>query len=358
VSGPAPVEALEVLEVLEPGLLTTIQDGGRFCHEAEGVPRSGAADAIGLAVANLALGNRHDAAAIECTLLGPRLRLLADVAIGIGGADLGARIESSGVALEPGASYLLRTGDVIEFEAPSDGDGCRAYLALPGGIDVARVLGSRSTCLPAGFGGHEGRALRAGDRLAAVGRTTPRSPEPPRGGDTSARRQLTRLPADLASALPSPAQRLRILPGPASGVGDPAWRGLIERSWTVDPASDRRGLRLVPANAAADVHASRTDEPLVSLAAGELPSHGVLPGAVQVTPSGQPLVLMPDSGTTGGYPVVAVVIHADLSLLGQLAPGAEVRFRETTHEAARAAELDRRALVEGIRLRMADASSR
>jgi biotin-dependent carboxylase-like uncharacterized protein len=356
------VSVPEVLEVLEPGILTTIQDGGRFCHEAEGVPRSGAADAIGLAVANLVVGNPPDAAAIECTLLGPRVRVLADAEIGLGGADLGASLESTGAGLEPGGSYRVRAGDVIAFGGPPGDGGCRAYLALPGGLEVPAVLGSRSTCLPAAFGGLHGRALRAGDRLAGGDHGAAR------GTQASGRR--SRLPADLAAALPSPAQRLRILPGPASGTGDPAWAGLIERSWIVDPASDRRGLRLVPADARANADAGSNADarpnadaadaprPLVSLAAGELPSHGVQPGAIQVTPSGQPLVLMPDSGTTGGYPVVAVVIHADLALLGQLAPGAEVRFRETTFQLARAAEADRRGLIEAIGRRMAEATSR
>lgn len=341
---------MNVLEVLDPGLLTTIQDAGRFGHEAEGVPRSGAADSIGLAVANLLLGNRPDAAAIECTLLGPRLRALVAVDVALGGADLAAYVESSGIELAAGASHRLEAGDIVAFGgAPEDGGGCRAYLAVPGGVDVAPMLGSRSTCLPAGFGGLDGRALRTADRIgAAASRATSTS-----AGSGPSR---LRLPADLAAALPTPAQRIRILPGPASGAGDPARTGLVERSWIVDSASDRRGLRLEPADSG---HRETGGVgPLAPLAAGELPSHGVLPGAIQVTPSGQPLVLMADSGTTGGYPVVAVVIHADVALLGQLAPGAEVRFRETTFEVARAAELERRALLEAMTLRVAESGPR
>jgi 5-oxoprolinase (ATP-hydrolysing) subunit C len=368
----------DVLEVLEPGLLTTVQDGGREGHAAEGVPRSGAADAIGLAVANLTLGNRPDAAAIECTLLGPRLRALDDVAIGIGGADLGASIEASGVPLEPGSSYQLRAGDVIAFRATAEeAAGCRAYLALPGGIDVPTVLGSRSTCLPASFGGFRGRSLQSGDRIATIRAAAPAGRTATIGQGRSGRAELRRIPADLAAGLPSPAQRIRILSGPASGPGDPAFAGLVEGAWLVDPASDRRGLRLEGAdgqaasaeNTGAENTGAETTRSapsprrpgagsrLVPLAAGELPSHGVIPGAIQVTPAGQPLVLMPDSGTTGGYPIVAVVIHADIALLGQLGPGAEVRFRPTTLELARAAELERRALIEAIGRRMADSVS-
>jgi biotin-dependent carboxylase-like uncharacterized protein len=329
---------VNVLEVLEPGLLTTVQDGGRFGFEAEGVPRSGAADSMGLAVANLLLGNAPDAAALECTLLGPRLRALVELDVALGGADLGAVLESDDTELAPGTTRHLRAGDVIAFRGLEDeGVGCRTYVAIPGGVDVPLVLSSRSTCLPAGFGGLAGRALRAGDRIAAPDRAMAASRA------AHARAGGARLSAEHAAALPSPAQRIRILAGPASGAGDPARAGITERAWTVDAASDRRGLRLQPADPSANDGGR-----LEPLAAGELPSHGVLPGAIQVTPAGQPLVLMPDSGTTGGYPVVAVVIHADLALLGQLGPGAEVRFRETTVEQARTAELERRALLRAI----------
>jgi biotin-dependent carboxylase-like uncharacterized protein len=324
---------MNVFEVLEPGLLTTIQDAGRFGHEADGVPRSGAADGVGLAVANLLLGNPAGAAAIECTLLGPRLRALVEVEIALGGTDLGLHAtgaDGSGRALAVGQAHLLAAGDVLAFRgAGDDASGCRTYLALPGGVDAPEVLGSRSTCLPAGFGGFEGRALAAGDRIGATTAATP----PLRRESVG---PTVRVPAALAAELPSPARRIRILPGPASGERDPARAGLLDRAWVVATDSDRRGLRLEPADPAADASA------LAPLSAGELPSHGVIPGAIQVTPSGQPLVLMPDSGTTGGYPVVAVVIHADLPLLGQLAPGAEVRFREATLEQAQAAEREQR----------------
>ncbi|HEY2917121.1 MAG TPA: biotin-dependent carboxyltransferase family protein [Candidatus Limnocylindrales bacterium] len=326
-------EVREVLEVLDGGLQATIQDGGRRGHEAEGVPRSGAADAVGLAVANLLLGNRPDAAALEATIIGLRVRAVVPVDVALGGADLGAIVEPD-TPVRPGTSIRLAAGHVLAVSGRPDGDGpaCRAYLAVPGGFDVPVVLGSRSTCLPAGFGGLEGRALRAGDRLRAA------------GGAAGLRTAPRRLGSQAAANLPSAAQRLRVLPGPASGEGDPAFAGLVSRPWVVAAASDRRGLRLEPADPGAGGHGPS----LAPLAAGELPSLGVLPGAIQVTPSGQPLVLMPDSGTTGGYPVVAVVIQADLPLLGQLDPGAEVRFRATTADDARAAAIERRALIASI----------
>jgi antagonist of KipI len=333
---------MNVFEVQEPGLLTTVQDAGRYGHEADGVPRSGAADGLGLAVANLLLGNPPDAAAIECTILGPTLRVLADVEIGLAGADLGAHVAGGGRRLAVGETHRLAAGEVLAFGGPVEDEpaGCRAYLALPGSVGVPEVLGSRSTCLPAGFGGHHGRPFVAGDRIEAAASARPAS-----------RSAARRVPAALAAELPSPAQRIRILPGPASGDRDPARAGLLERPWVVAMDSDRRGLRLEPADPGADSSA------LAPLAAGELPSLGVLPGAIQVTPSGQPVVLMPDSGTTGGYPVIAVVVHADLPLLGQLAPGAEVRFREATLEQALAAERERRAWLARLALSLEDSLS-
>lgn len=322
------LDVLDVLEVLDGGLLATIQDGGRTGFEPDGVPRSGAADGIGLAVANALLGNALDAAAIEATLLGPRLRALVDVDVALGGADLGAVV--AGRRLTPGESIRLRAGEELSFEGRADGPdaGCRAYLAVPGGIAVPLVLGSRSTCLPAALGGFDGRPLHSGDRLAAA------------GGAVAARPAPRRLPARLAADLPTSAQRLRVLPGPASGAGDPTYRALVDRAWYVAPESDRRGLRLEPAGGPAEGSGLE--------GVGELPSHGVLPGAIQLTPAGQPLVLLPDAGTTGGYPVVAVVIRADVPLLGQLPPGAEVRFRASTPEAAREAELDRRRFLDAV----------
>jgi 5-oxoprolinase (ATP-hydrolysing) subunit C len=331
-------QALDVLEVLDGGLQATIQDRGRRGHEAEGVPRSGAADALALAIANLLLGNPPDGAAIEITLLGLRVRALVDVDLGLAGADL--RTSVAGEPVGAGRAFRLRAGETLDVLGRTTEDpaapplGCRAYLAVPAGVHVPILLGSRSTCLPAGFGGLAGRALRAGDRIAAA-------------STTAVRRVPAELPAAVAAGLPTPAQRLRILPGPASAEADPAFRRLLDQSWIVSAASDRRGLRLEPA----DPNASSPDDG-AALGSGELPSLGVLPGVIQVTPSGQPLVLMPDAGTTGGYPVVAVVIDTDLPLLGQLAPGAEVRFRPTTLDAAREAAIERRQFIAEVASRL------
>jgi len=306
-----------VLEVLAPGLLTTVQDAGRRGFGDLGVPISGACDPWSLAVANALLGNDPDAAALECTLIGPELRALGDVAVAVAGADLEAEIRPSGRRVMPGTTAWLRSGEVLALPSPADA-GARAYVAIPGGIDVPAVLGSRSTCLVAGFGGFEGRALRAGDLVLAA-RSAPGSgwrdglpwpgPHTPPGGGP-----------------------VRILPGPDSNTGLLA--ALAATVWTVSPSSDRRGVRLI-------------GEALTTVStAGERLTTGVLPGTVQLPPDGQPIVLLADAQPTGGYPVIGVVIEADLPIVGQLATGDEARFEVVDPDEARASNLARRAEFE------------
>jgi biotin-dependent carboxylase-like uncharacterized protein len=213
------------------------------------------------------------------------------------------------VTLAPGQELVLEP----------TGDGARGYLAVPGGVDVPLVLGSRSTALGAGFGGFEGRALVPGDRIAAVG-----------APDTGRLRRAFVLPrahwpGDAFPAKVTATAPLRVLPGPhADAIGPGALASLVAQAWAISSASDRVGIRLDGA-------------PLPTSATGELASHGVVAGTVQVPPDGRPIVLLVDHQPTGGYPVVGVVITADLSRLGQLAPGVPVRFRLATPDDAREA---------------------
>jgi biotin-dependent carboxylase-like uncharacterized protein len=312
-----------VFEVISPGLLTTVQDLGRPGLVRLGAPSGGAADPLALTVANLVVGNEPSMASIECTLLGPELRVLRDVTVGLGGADLGARALPSGRALRPGAAHPLRAGEVLAFADTEPEVGCRAYLAVAGGIEVPEILGSRSTSLVGGFGGFEGRPLRAGDRLRA------------RGGAPRVEAASALWPVD--HPLPPFEGRVRVLAGPdatnGSTAASPSAAELVASTWTVSHESDRRGLRLEgPALASEGQTADR-------------PSQGVLPGAIQLTPSGQSIVLMPDAGPTGGYSVIAVVCSADLWLLGQLRPGSEVAFELVDAREARRAMADRRRLL-------------
>ena len=295
-----------VLEIVDPGLLLSIQDGGRAGMAAEGVALGGAADRHSLAVANLLLGNPPEAAALEATLLGPTLLALAPVTLGLAGAMSGT-VTDTGERVTPGSTVSLRAGDTLALEPAT---GARGYLAVPGGIDVPIVLGSLATALGAGFGGLDGRALRTGDRLAAAQDRTITH---------------THWPGVPAPEPVSPGSPLRVLPGPhAAHLGPPAFESFLSTAWTVSPTSDRVGLRL-------------DGDPISGAAAAELASHGVIAGTIQLPPDRRPIVLLVDHQPTGGYPVIAVVITADLDRLGQLAPGAPVSFEPTTQDQARAA---------------------
>jgi len=296
------------LEVLDPGLLLTVQDLGRQGHEHLGVPRAGAADTRSLAAANRLVGNEPGAAALEATLLGPRLRALADVEIAIAGADFEPVRLTGNRPVDGSRAIRLAADEELGFLEAGDPDrGCRAYIAIAGGIDVPVVLGSRSTSLAGAFGGFDGRPLRAGDVLRTL-------PPRPVGTDEPRPGQVDRSAAGWTS------EPIRILPGPAADDpdgGSERWATLLDTTWTVGLDSDRRGLRLEPPVDA---------RPGLGAVPADQPSHGVVVGAIQLSPAGHPLVLMPDGGVTGGYPVIAIVVSADLPLLGQLTPGAAIHF--------------------------------
>jgi antagonist of KipI len=303
-----------VLEVVDGGLLTTVQDGGRPGLGHLGVPLGGACDPWGLAVANLVSGNLATSPALETTIAGLRLRVLAPTLVGIGGADLGAVARPGGRRLRPGASYRLAAGDEIDVAGPSEGDrGARAYVALPGGLDTPLVLGSASTCLAGGFGGFDGRPLRTGDLLV------PGGDDPASGAEL--RLAVGRSEPDGVRA--GPPATVHLLRGPAEEASD-ALAALLGGAWRVGAEADRMGIRL--------------DGPALPPAgAQERPSHGVTWGTIQLPPDGRPIVLLADAQPTGGYPVVGVAISADRPVLGQLRPGDPVRFVEVTMDAARTA---------------------
>ncbi len=286
-----------VMEIEEPGLLTTVQDRGRRGYRRLGVGAAGALDISALVAANHALGNPENAAALECTVAGPRLRFLANLAFAIAGADLGAMLERSDLGFWPvplGTRVQARAGNVLSFAGRRTG--CRAYVALAGGVDVAIVLGARATDLAGGFGGFEGRALRAGDRLGV-------GPAP-----TGSRRTTSPAPPTVSSVC------ARVIPGPqAEHFDKAALDRLLSEEWKVGDASDRAGLRL-------------EGPPLSHRGPAEIVSDGMLPGCIQVPPDGRPIVMLADAPTTGGYPKIATVVSADLPALGQLLPG-EGRLR-------------------------------
>lgn len=297
--------------VLRPGLLTTVQDLGRWGHQGAGVPVAGAMDTYSLRLANGLVGNPETAAALEVTLLGPTLRADAPLVVAVAGAIFDLQVDGRPVA--HGAPITLASGSVLRFGERRTG--ARAYLAVAGGIETPLVLGSRATHLVSRMGGLEGRALVAGD-VVPVGATVTRPVS-----------RATRSPLPLADA--PGARRLRVLLGPQdewftmSSVD-----ALLGGTFSVSPASDRMGFRLEgPA--------------LTTKRAGELVSEPVVFGAIQVPSGGAPILLMADRQTAGGYPKIATVITADLPLAGQLAPGEVVRFVACTRAEARSALIAR-----------------
>ena len=312
-----------MLEVIAPGLLSTVQDAGRAGYADLGVPSAGACDPHALAVANLLLDNPPDAPALEITIAGPAFSVGNTCVVGLAGADLGAYLVGVERPLVPGGAYLLRGGETLAFAGEAAGS--RAYLALPGGIAVPPVLGSASTYLAGGFGGLDGRPLRAGDVLRpahggdfhAAGRRWPApsafSPFPEREGGRGVR--------------PVAPPTVRVVPGPHGDHFTPdALETLIAATWEVGPQSDRMGLRLCGPVLAHSAPAR-----------ADLVSQGIVWGALQVPADGQPIALLADHQTVGGYPVLAVAIRADWPLLAQLPPGAPVRFALTTIAEAQAA---------------------
>jgi antagonist of KipI len=293
-----------VFRAAEPGLFTTIQDLGRLNAIAGGVPPGGAMDRFAHRVANLLVGNDQHEATLECTISGPTLIAEEPCLISITGADLDARI--NGAPAPRWTGTLLARGDRLSFGGRRSG--ARAYVAVRGGFDGERWLGSRSTSVMAGRGGMGGRPLAAGDVLATAAERT---------GSVVADRQLR---ADLRPEYGDHA--LGVMPGPhVKRLGADGRRALLSTTFVVSQDSNRMGYRL--------------EGPALTTAGEELLSFGLVAGAVQVPRSGQPILLMADHQTAGGYPVVATVVSASLPQAAQLAPGDDVRFVEVSAAIAR-----------------------
>jgi biotin-dependent carboxylase-like uncharacterized protein len=278
---------MRTLTVVEPGPLTTVQDTGRPGQAAIGVGRSGACDRASASLANRLVGNRVDDAVLEATYGGLVLRADADLVV----VTTGARCSGS---VAHNAPVVLRAGSRLVLGAPTTG--LRTYLAVRGGLDVTPVLGSRSTDLLSGLGPSP---LAPGDVLPLG---EPQRPMPD---------------VDVAAvAEPTGGElRVRVLPGPRHAwFPDSAWDRLLSSAYAVTSDSNRIGLRL-------------DGPPLQRVRDGELPSEGMVRGALQVPPSGLPVLFLADHPVTGGYPVVGYVHDDDVDACGQLTPGQIIRFR-------------------------------
>jgi biotin-dependent carboxylase-like uncharacterized protein len=278
------------VEVISPGPLTTIQDLGRPGWAHIGVPRSGAADRPALVLANRLVGNEDGAAALETTLSGPRLRFAADTVVALTGAVVDASAGDRRVPMD--TMVTVAAGEVLKLGTAKTG--LRTYIAFAGGISAPLVLGSASTDTLTGLGS---LSLQRGDVLRLAGGRASGAPAP------TPRLELPGKPG------------LHVVVGPREDwFTETAIESLLSKPFTVNPASNRIGLRLDGPT----LDRARTDE---------LRSEGMVPGAIQVPPNGQPILLLADHPSTGGYPVIAVVTEDDLHVAAQLRPGQHLHFR-------------------------------
>jgi biotin-dependent carboxylase-like uncharacterized protein len=296
-----------MLEIVKPGLSTTVQDLGRPGYYHLGIPLSGAMDRYALVAANLLVGNDEGDAALEAVFMGPEIRFLSDALVAVAGGEMPPKID--GVEQPTWTSFTVKAGQVLSFGFLKGG--ARAYIAIAGGIEVPVVLGSRSTYTLGALGGHEGRALKAGDRL----------------GSGPAKRPATAgrsVPADLRRAPTTPGI-LRVLPGLYwHRITEAAGKRFFEDTWKVAPEADRIGYRFRGGH---PLEFEPREQPF---GAGSDPSNIVdscYPyGSVQVPGGTEPIVLHRDAVSGGGYFMIGTVISADMDLIGQLQPHQPARF--------------------------------
>jgi biotin-dependent carboxylase-like uncharacterized protein len=313
--------------VIKAGIATTLQDLGRAGFGASGVPASGALDPLSLKLVNLVAGNASDAAALEMLYSGVALEVRGGaIRVALGGAD--ATIEShdgGGRELRAWRSALVRPGERLRVGPIRDS--AAAYLSIEGAFDVRPVLGSRSTYVRGGLGGWKGRALRSGDVLPLVQAHASERVE----------RELAALPRFGSPAV------LRVIPGPHhTRFTHDALRALLSREYRVSTASDRTGLRL---EGPALTHTGNY----------ELLSEGMVPGSIQVPGSGQPVILIADHATVGGYPRIATIISADLAAAGRLRIGSSIRFSAVDAAEAQRARIEHEATYAQLAASIRDA---
>jgi len=290
--------AVETLRIISPGIMTSVQDLGRYGYGRFGVAPGGALDSFSLRVANLLVGNSEDQACLETMLLGPGLMALTDLVIAVTGGDLQPKRNKQ--PIEIWRSYAFKRDDVLSFGQPVSG--FRAYIAVGGGIDVPPVMGSRSTNLPSGFGGHEGRTLNKDDVLVSAA--------PARRLDCAGRRFYPHgIPRH------SNQWKLRVLWGPQDDHFTKERRQtFLDGIYTMSQNSDRTGIRL--------------EGPQVQCKpniAASIISEGVIAGSIQIPGDGKPIIILGET-VTGGYRKIATVVAADLPSLGQIKPGDSIQF--------------------------------
>lgn len=295
------------ITVLNPGLLTTVQDLGRMGYQQFGVSVSGVMDPRAAAIGNILVGNPQGEAVLECTLMGPQLKFETDEVIAVTGGDLSPTLDGQPVPTY--AALAVKAGQTLRFGAPKAG--CRAYIAFAGGLDIPLVMGSRSTYMKAAIGGFEGRKLQKGDALGL---------RAPVAGYANLHQR-----AIAPEFVPRPVYTLRVVLGPQDDAFTPEGVAtFLGSEYTVTNEFDRMGCRM--------------DGPAIQHKnGGDIISDGIAFGAIQVPGSGKPILMGADRQTTGGYTKIATVISADFRLLAQLKAGDKVRFEAVSVQAAQQA---------------------
>lgn len=313
--------SIETLEIILPGMLTSVQDLGRRGYQRFGIPVSGAMDGPALRIANILVGNRENAAGLEVTVMGPTIRFLADATIALAGADLGASLD--GAPIPVWQPVFAAANSTLTYQGPKDGT--RGYIAVAGGIDVPVLMGSRSTYLKGGFGGYKGRALEEGDILKTLQSRVVIDSD-----------KFT-LPPDLMPAEYGHSHQLRVVLGPQDDVFSPrSVSAFLSSEYDISNQSDRMGYRL---EGPAVEHSGSAD----------IISDATALGSVQVPGDGKPIILLADRGTTGGYTKIATVIGSDISLLAQAMPGDKVQFTSITTAEARAVFMEQESFIADIK---------
>lgn len=306
------------ITVLNPGLLTTVQDQGRIGYQQFGVSVSGVMDPRSAALANILAGNDQGEAVLECTMMGPQLQFDKATVIAITGGDLGPTLDGKPV---PGyQAVAVKAGQVLKFAGPKAG--CRAFIAFAGGLDIPVTMGSRSTYMKAKIGGFNGRKLEKGDVIGF------RAPV-----ETLKRMEDRTLRPEFA---PKPVYTLRVVLGPQDDYfTDAGIATFLKETYTVTPEFDRMGCRL--------------DGPVIAhKEGGDIISDGIAFGAIQVPSAGTPIIMLGDRQTTGGYTKIAAVITADFRILAQLKAGDKVQFVKVPVEYAQSLLLAQRSALKAL----------
>jgi biotin-dependent carboxylase-like uncharacterized protein len=316
---------MKAFAVLHPGPLTTIQDLGRHGYQQYGVPPSGAMDDYAFRIGNLLVDNEEAAASLEITLFGCQLRVLQDTMIAVTGADLSATINDN--PIPRWESIPVQSGDIVSF--PSLKSGCRAYLAVVGGVDVPKVMSSTATYTKAGIGGINGRPIKKGDILH-TGEVTPHIVR-------------TLVPPEYIPEYTNQIN-LRIMLGPQDNYfTQDGIRTFLQSNYTVSTEADRIGYRL--------------DGPRIEhLAKADIISDGIPLGAIQIPGNGLPIILLADRLTTGGYTKIATVISVDISKLAQAKPGDQIRFQQVSEDEAYHSIQEYEQQIQAIRSRLREAN--